>query len=132
MVIADLSTIVLSKTAVSFGGTLSWMSPELLDPPRFGSDGCPTRESDLYALAMVIYEVSWVHSLRWLLTYQSQVLTGLQPFHHMFAYTVVSAVLRGERPEKPLDAESVSARPLDYPARVGPGSRPNHAYVACS
>ena len=107
MAMTDLSTVVLSKTIISIGGTFPWMSPELLFPLRIGSDGCPTRESDCYALAMVIYEVSWVHSLRWLLTYQSQVLTGLQPFHHMFAYTVVSAVLRGERPEKPLDAESL-------------------------
>jgi len=38
------------------------MSPELLDPERFGmpkSEGNrPTRQSDCYALGMVIYEVS--------------------------------------------------------------------------
>lgn len=61
MAMTDLSTVVLSKTAISSGGTLSWMSPELLDPPRFVSDGCPTRESDCYALGMVIYEVSLFH-----------------------------------------------------------------------
>jgi len=37
------------------------MSPELLDPERFGipeSEGDrPTRQSDCYALGMVIYEV---------------------------------------------------------------------------
>ena len=37
------------------------MSPELLDPERFGipeSEGNrPTRQSDCYALGMVIYEV---------------------------------------------------------------------------
>ena len=38
------------------------MSPELLDPPRFGSDGRPTPESDCYALGMVIYEVSSLDS----------------------------------------------------------------------
>ena len=58
MTMTDLSTVVLSKTVVSPGGTLGWMSPELLDPPRFCSDGCPTRESDCYALGMVIYEAS--------------------------------------------------------------------------
>ena len=57
MTMTDLSTMVLSKSVVSPGGTLGWMSPELLDPPRFGSDGCPTRESDCYALSMVVYEV---------------------------------------------------------------------------
>ena len=42
------------------------MSPELLDPERFGiprsEDNRPTRQSDCYALGMVIYEVS-VHAI---------------------------------------------------------------------
>jgi len=64
MIMADLGTILLSETVVSSGGTLCWMSPELLDPERFGFSGCPTCESDRYALGMVIYEVSWLHSSR--------------------------------------------------------------------
>ena len=40
------------------GGTTPWMSPELLDPDRFGiSDGRPTKQSDCYSLGMVVYEV---------------------------------------------------------------------------
>ena len=43
------------------GGTYRWMSPELLDPERFGmsatGDNRPTKQSDCYALGMVIYEV---------------------------------------------------------------------------
>ena len=43
------------------GGTRRWMSPELLDPERLGmpeSEGNrPTRQSDCYALGMVVYEV---------------------------------------------------------------------------
>ena len=43
------------------GGTRRWMSPELLDPDRFGmpesENNRPTRQSDCYALGMVIYEV---------------------------------------------------------------------------
>jgi len=40
------------------GGTYRWMSPELLDPGMFGLDnGRPTKQSDCYALGMVIYEV---------------------------------------------------------------------------
>jgi len=58
MTMTDQSTILLSESLVSSGGTLCWMSPELLDPPRFGSNGRPTCESDCYALGMVIYEVS--------------------------------------------------------------------------
>ena len=34
------------------------MSPELLDPERFGVEGDrPTKKSDCYAFGMVIYEV---------------------------------------------------------------------------
>ena len=41
------------------GGTVRWMSPELLDPDRFGiADDRPTKASDCYALGMVVYEVS--------------------------------------------------------------------------
>ena len=36
-----------------------------------------------------------------------QVLTGLRPFHHVAACTPVFAIMRGERPRKPLDAESL-------------------------
>ena len=61
MAMVDLSTVAFSKTMVSPGGTLGWMSPELLDPQRFGSDGCSTPESDCYALGMVAYEVSQWH-----------------------------------------------------------------------
>lgn len=57
MTMGDQSTVLFSES-VSSGGTLCWMSPELLDPPRFGSNGRPTRESDCYALGMVVYEVS--------------------------------------------------------------------------
>lgn len=57
MTMADSSTNLLSESILSSAGTFRWMSPELLDPKRFGSDGRQTRESDCYALAMVIYEV---------------------------------------------------------------------------
>jgi serine/threonine protein kinase len=50
----DLSAILLSATTVSSAGTARWMSPELL----FNQKNPPTRESDCYALGMVIYEVS--------------------------------------------------------------------------
>ena len=47
------------------------MSPELLDPSHFNSDGLPSRESDCYALGMVIYEVSDFRSFWSHLTYPS-------------------------------------------------------------
>ena len=60
---ASWMSLISNDTLVSFtaGGTHRWMSPELLDPELFGipkSEGDrPTRQSDCYALGMVIYEV---------------------------------------------------------------------------
>ena len=102
----DLSTF-FSESTVTSGGTFCWMSPELLDPLRFGSSGRPTRASDSYALGMVIYEVSKLHSRGRYFIYPSQVLTGLRPFHHLHYYAPIHAVLGGERPEKPCEAESL-------------------------
>jgi len=66
------------------------MSPELLDPDQFeSSDGRPTRESDCYALGMVIYEV----------------LSGKAPFAPLKEFIVMRKVLEGERPSMPEGAE---------------------------
>ena len=60
---ATLSSFLSNDTLMSFtpGGTTRWMSPELLDPERFGvpesESDRQTRQSDCYALGMVIYEV---------------------------------------------------------------------------
>jgi len=62
------ASLISDDTLMSFtgGGTRRWMSPELLDPERFGMPELegdrPTRQSDCYALGMVIYEVSIVAS----------------------------------------------------------------------
>ena len=48
----------MSLMSFTAGGTPRWVSPELLDPDRFEiSDYRPTKQSDCYALGMVIYEV---------------------------------------------------------------------------
>ena len=40
------------------GGTINFMAPELLAPSRFGLDECtPSKEADIYAMAMTIYQV---------------------------------------------------------------------------
>jgi len=74
------------------GGTTQWMSPELLDPARFGlRDSCSTTESDCYALGMVVYEV----------------LSERSPFPSFGAGIVILKVLDGERPARPQGVEGV-------------------------
>lgn len=68
------------------------MSPELLDPDQFEfCDGRPTKESDCYALGMVIYEV----------------LSGKTPFVPLKELIVMRKVLEGERPRIPEGIEGV-------------------------
>ena len=65
---------------------IPWMSPELLSQGRRGSGNRhPTKESDCYALGMVIYEV----------------LSGQAPFATCKAREVAHIVQGGERPERP-------------------------------
>jgi hypothetical protein len=66
------------------------MSPELLAPDKFGlKESRPTKESDCYALGMVIYEV----------------LSGQAPFSPQPNTAIVIKVMRGERPKRPQGAE---------------------------
>ena len=68
------------------GGTTRWMSPEILDPDRFGfKDSRPTKESDCYALGMVVLEV----------------LSGRPPFTPDNKFVVMRKVPDGERPGRP-------------------------------
>lgn len=83
-------TIFTASSSMSISGTARWMSPELLDPGRFDlNNRGPTRESDCYALGMVIYEV----------------LSGRAPFMPLAVYIATQKVLDGERPERPEWAE---------------------------
>lgn len=57
------------------------MSPELLNPAKFGLKDClPTKESDCYALGMVIYEV----------------LSGQAPFALFSTPIAMQKVIQGE------------------------------------
>jgi len=89
---ASRASLISNDTLMSFtaGGTYRWMSPELLDPERFGvseSEGDrPTRQSDCYALGMVIYEV----------------LCGHHPHVEIESdIMVMNAIIEGDRPKYP-------------------------------
>ena len=74
-------------------GTARWMSPERLNPIQFGlKDGRPTKESDCYALGMVVLEV----------------LSGQVPFtEDPSDFTAMQKILDGVRPERPQGIEGV-------------------------
>lgn len=47
-----------TRTSNNGAGTMRWMAPELLIPEDYGFDHCkPSKESDMFAVGMVIYEV---------------------------------------------------------------------------
>ena len=73
-------------TSGTNAGATRWMSPELLYPEHFGfTDSQPTKESDCYALGMVILEV----------------LSGEVPFAHLKDILVTGRVIEGEHPTRP-------------------------------
>jgi hypothetical protein len=96
--LADFSSFTIAGDQLmdtpssTLDGMLRWMSPELMDPERFGlEDDHPTKESDCYALGMVIYEV----------------LSRNQPFAPYSEYATVARILRGKRPKRPRGVERI-------------------------
>ena len=90
-IVSDPTNPAVSSSSTN-GGTIRWMGPELLDPDQFGvENGRSTKESDCYALGMVILEV----------------LSGKAPFPHYRDTTVIKKVIGGERPGRPQGPESV-------------------------
>ena len=75
----------LSSSSYSQGGTVRWMSPELIDPQKFRLEKSRrTISSDCYALGMVIYET----------------ISGNLPFHEHADLTVFVKVMGGEHPTR--------------------------------
>ena len=84
--LAALSDQSSNQSQAGLDTTTRWMSPELFDPDRFGlENGCPTKESNCYALGMVIYEV----------------LSRRRPFAPLRGFIIMRKVLDGERPKRP-------------------------------
>ena len=92
LTIVSDSTHPATTTSSEGAGTVRWMSPELLYPERFGSKNVRhTKESDCYALGMVILEV----------------LTGQAPFPCCNNMVVMRKVVDGEYPDRPQGPEAV-------------------------
>jgi serine/threonine protein kinase len=76
-------TNLLSSGSSAQGGTVRWMSPELIAPEEFGFEKSrPTKPSDCYALGMVIYET----------------ISGNIPFHEYTDLAVFVRVMGGKHP----------------------------------
>ena len=90
LTIASDPTLFTASNSTAGHGTIRWMSPELIDPEYFGlDDSPPTKESDCYALGMVVYEV----------------LSGRVPFTTLRHMVVAREVVKGKRPTRPEGAE---------------------------
>ena len=80
------------KETTAGTGTVFFMAPEILHSTKFGLEkGVPSKEGDVYALGMTVY----------------QVLTGEFPFYPRREFEVIHAVINGERPPKPENAEEI-------------------------
>ena len=91
-VLVDFGLVNFSPDQATFlsscmdAGTVRWMSPELLDPQKYGLPKIrPTKASDCYALGMVVYEI----------------LSGSVPFSSDNSFAILRRVLDGDRPERP-------------------------------
>lgn len=102
-------TNLFSSSSYTQGGTARWMSPELIDPQRFGfEDNRPTKNSDCYALGMVVYET----------------ISGHVPFHKHGDYAVIVKVLAGEHPPRGVGFAETLWEMLELCWRSHPNNRP--------
>ena len=85
----DPEDLTISALTTNAYGAIRWMSPELLDPEKFGfEDMRPTKGSDCYALGMVILEV----------------LSGRVPFVGDKDVVVIRIIAEGKIPKRPEEA----------------------------
>ena len=100
----------LSSSSYVHGGTVRWMSPELIVPQEFGlKDGRPTKSSDCYSLGMVIYET----------------ISGNPPFHEYADITVFMKVLKGEHPSRGTEFTERLWEMLETCWALQPNNRPS-------
>ena len=99
----------LSCSAGMEGGTITFMSPELLVPSAFEvTNPTPTPEADVYAFGLVILQVRDNNlGVSCWFTYIVQVLTGQIPFRGVRITELGFSVLKGLRPTKPANASAI-------------------------
>ena len=108
-IISDPQNLSSSSSCMQ-GGTIRWMSPELINPEQFGFENSrPTKHSDCYALGMVIYEI----------------ISGQLPFRHDAHYTILRKVLNGEHPRRGARFTSSLWKMLEQCWASRPNDRPN-------
>ncbi|KAI0728846.1 kinase-like domain-containing protein [Fomitopsis betulina] len=92
-VMYDCHTLNTITQISNFSSSLRWTAPEILDPEKFGlSSAVPSREGDVYAFAMVMWEV----------------FTGKVPFPDARPNgKVVRIITSGTRPDYPVEAVSL-------------------------
>jgi len=92
--VAPTASFAMPASVDENKGTWSHMAPELLFPEKFGlPDGRISKQADIYAFGMVVYEV----------------LTGRIPFTgegRWFA-EIIMRVMEGKRPSKPENADDI-------------------------
>ena len=86
-----------------------YSAPELQCPEYYGMEKVViTKESDVYGMAMVIYEASitdlYYPGRNLSLTPISQVLTGKRPYHDCDWNVIIFKIQSGETPERPAGA----------------------------
>ena len=90
------------------GGTMTFMSPELLVPSAFGlQDSVPTPEADVYAFGLLIFQVCEQDRGHRPFSHIAQVLTGQIPFRGIRQMELGWAVVHGLRPDRPENALSI-------------------------
>jgi len=98
----------MSCSAQLEGGTLVFMSPELLVPSRFDlTESKPTPEADIYAFGLVVHQVCDHDRGHQPFTYIFQVLTGELPFPGLGMAEIAVKVVEGVRPTKPENASTI-------------------------
>ena len=83
-VITDPTVVEPGSTTTSKPGVVRYMAPELLNPPQFGlSNSNPSKESDVYSLAMTVYEVRSLHTVHCHRLHYNLAIRLLQRSYHL-------------------------------------------------